>query len=361
MMGSLYIVSLLVLVLATGSSSAGLIDYSNFDKLLNAVREDQKRSESLTVLDEAWQSFKSEYKKMYASTEEEIRRKLIFAESLRLIERHNFLESVGLKSFTLGVNQFADWDHEEYVKFASGFDTSESPSKSDNRTSTYLSPPNGVILPQEIDWREKGYVTPVKGQGSCGACWSFSATGALEGQHFRKTGKLVSLSEQNLVDCARDYGTNGCHGGKAVGAFAYIEENGGIDSEEEYPYEMMEGQCRYNASSKVATISGFVALPQGDESKLQEAVATIGPVAVGIDSTQPSFKLYKSGVYVEPACEKITHHAVLVVGYGVLDGQEYWLVKNSWKETWGLKGYIMMARNKDNQCGIAQKGSYPLV
>jgi cathepsin L len=360
-MVSSYSISLLLLICVIGSSSAGLIDYPNFDKLLNAVSEDQKRSESLTTLEEAWKSFKSQYNKTYASAEEEIRRKLIFAEGLKQIERHNFLKSVGLKSFTVGINEFADWTREEYLNFATGCEDSE-PTTDDDQAVTYFSPPNGVTLPATVDWRTKGYVTPLKYQGNCGACYSFSATGAMEGQHFRKTGKLVSLSEQNIIDCSTSFGNNGCHGGSFIRAFRYVKANGGIDSEEQYPYEMEEGlPCRYNASAKAATVSGYVTIPEGDEAKLKEAVATIGPVSTSIDASHESFKKYTGGVYVEPECTQKVNHGVLIVGYGTLDGQDYWLIKNSWKETWGINGYAMMARNRNSQCGIALRATYPLV
>merc|ERR1719154_2954 len=175
-----------------------------------------------------------------------------------------------------------------------------------------MPPPREVALPRAMDWRTKGVVTDVKDQGQCGSCWAFSSTGALEGQHARKTGKLVSLSEQNLVDCSTEFGNDGCSGGLMDNAFQYIKVNGGIDTETGYPYVGTDGQCDFHKSDVGAEDTGFV------------------DIAVGYGTDRKT-------------------------------GEDYWIVKNSWSENWGHEGYIYMARNKDNACGIASKASYPLV
>ncbi|XP_044251833.1 cathepsin L1-like [Drosophila takahashii] len=236
------------------------------------------------------------------------------------------------------------------------------------RGSAFISPDN-LPLPKLVDWRLKGAVTPVKNQnlfGTCGSCWAFAATGALEGQHFRKTGKLIPLSPQNLMDCSNTYGNHGCDGGFLAKSIAYIKHNG-IATEQSYPYQSVQGYCTNSNFASGVTSSGFVKLPYGDERKLAEAVAFIGPVYVSIDGSQESFVNYKSGIYEDPECSDRLKpgkaHDALVVGYGTDSetGKDYWLVKNSWGTDWGENGYIRMIRNANNHCGIASFPKYPLA
>ncbi|CAL1540040.1 unnamed protein product [Lymnaea stagnalis] len=217
------------------------------------------------------------------------------------------------------------------------------------------------ILVDSVDWRTRGAVTGVKDQGLCGSCWAFSTIGSVEGQHFKATGSLVSLSESNLVDCST--ANLGCNGGSMEKGFQYIINNGGIDTESSYPYTPQQSSCQFSSINIGAKISSYSKVTIGSEDDLQKAVAMVGPVSVAIDATnQRSFQLYKGGVYDEPACSTSQlDHAVLVVGYGTSGNQDYWTVKNSWGTSWGESGYIFMSRNKRNQCGIASAAIYPIV
>ncbi|KAK9729692.1 Cathepsin propeptide inhibitor domain (I29) [Popillia japonica] len=317
------------------------------------------------LVQEQWNAYKLSHSKSYDNPTEEKYRMKIFMENSHHIAKHNQLYEQGLVSYKLKLNKWADMLHHEFIHTLNGF----------NRTAGYKSanieaeeaimfiPPANVELPEEVDWRTKGAVTDVKDQGQCGSCWSFSATGALEGQHFRKSGKLVSLSEQNLIDCSAKFGNNGCNGGLMDNAFRYVKANHGIDTESSYPYEGEDDKCRYNPKNSGATDKGFVDIPSGDEDKLKAAIATVGPVSVAIDASHESFQFYSEGVYYDPQCSsEMLDHGVLAVGYGSDEnGQDYWIVKNSWGESWGDKGYVKMARNRENHCGIATQSSYPLV
>ena len=175
------------------------------------------------------------------------------------------------------------------------------------------------------------------------------------------SGKLVSLSEQQLVDCTKSYGEQGCDGGWVDNAFQYVEDQGGIDTESSYPYHARSEKCHFNKYNVGAKVLNFVDIRRNDENALKSAIATQGPVAVGIQADLNDFQFYKHGVYNNPQCtEKEIDHAVLAVGYGVDNGEEYWLVKNSWSTGWGDRGYIKIARNKHNMCGIASEASYPV-
>ncbi|XP_007539926.1 procathepsin L-like [Erinaceus europaeus] len=309
-------------------------------------------------LDSQWFHWKAEHKKLYGENEMAWRREL-WESNLRMIEQHNWEFQQGKHSFTLGMNSFGDMTNEEFKEAMIGFQ-----SQKHGQTKLFKNVLRAKI-PSSVDWRRKGYVTPVKDQGKCGSCWAFSTTGTLEGQMFKKTGKLVSLSEQNLVDCSVSQGNIGCSGGLMNNAYRYIMDNGGLESEQSYPYEAEEGECRYNPKYSVANVTGFVDVPQ-NEKALMEAVATVGPISVGIDAMHDTFRFYNGGIYYEPNCSSESlGHAVLVVGYGS-EGRgpsrrNYWIVKNSWGKTWGLNGYVKMSKDMDNNCGIATSASYPTV
>ncbi|GCC28364.1 hypothetical protein chiPu_0006794 [Chiloscyllium punctatum] len=315
---------------------------------------------SLSIEDLEWIAWKKKFGKLYSSLKEVDYRKEIWLTNWKTVIVHNMLADQGLYNYRLGMNAFADLKNEEYKKLVLG-NCLRNTNSTKHATFHSLSF-NNIDFPDRVDWRDKGYVTPVKNQENCGSCWAFSATGSLEGQHFRNTGNLVSLSEQQLVDCSGDYGNYGCDGGLMDNAFRYIITSGGIDSEESYPYTAKEGLCSFNPETIGAVCNGYIDLPKGSEAYLQMAVADNGPISVAIDAGHLSFQLYSSGVYDEPLCSsEELNHGVLVIGYGTLHGNDYWLVKNSWGTDWGDEGFIYMSRNKNNQCGIASAASFPVV
>jgi cathepsin L len=303
-----------------------------------------------------FRAFQIRFNKQYNGIEDIYWRREIFAKNYERIVAHNKAADNGVHSFRLAVNQFADMTTEEFVKQMNGLKPHlKKPSKD-----VYFG--NTEALPATVDWRTKGVVTPVKNQGQCGSCWAFSAVAGIEGQHALKTKKLVSLSEQNLVDCSGPEGNQGCNGGIMDQAFTYVEKNKGIDTEASYPYKAENEQCAYKAKSSGAQLTGYTDVASGNEAALQSAVASVGPISVAIDASSFTFQFYSSGVYDDTECgnqQENLDHGVTAVGYGTQDGKDYWLVKNSWNTSWGIKGYILMSRNKDNQCGIATDASYP--
>ncbi|XP_078172640.1 thiol protease SEN102-like [Carex rostrata] len=213
-------------------------------------------------------------------------------------------------------------------------------------------------VPASVDWRQNGAVTPVKNQGQCGSCWSFSTIAAVEGINYIKTKKLISLSEQQLVDCSKQ--NSGCNGGLMDYAFDYIKKNGGVTTESNYPYTAKEGAC--HPSKPAVTIDGFQDVPHNDEKALLNAVAN-QPVSVAIEASGRPFQFYSKGVFSGP-CGTELDHGVATVGYGATpDGTKYWIVRNSWGSSWGEGGYIRMKRDikdKTGLCGIAMQASYPI-
>ena len=301
-------------------------------------------------------AWKAQMSKHYATEAEEEAAIKAFVSNEEIINTHNAKNL----SYKLGHNEFSDLTWEDFqARHMGELYLNRNPK---NAQRVHLTGDNvGKPLDDAVDWVAKGAVTPIKNQGRCGSCWSFSTTGSVEGAYQIANGDLVSLSEEDLVQCDHN-GDQGCNGGLMDNAFEWIEQNG-IAAEADYPYtsgQGVTGTCDSAKSAKpVVTITGFTDVPKGDEDALKSAVAQ-GPVSIAIEADKSAFQLYKSGVLDSDGCGTKLDHGVLTVGYGTdsASGKDYWKVKNSWGSTWGEDGYIRMVRGKD-MCGIAQSASYP--
>ena len=306
-----------------------------------------------SIMDE-FLSFQIRFSKRYESIGELQERFDIFALNFHDIHIHNQNPN---KTFTLGINEFTDLTPDEFRTLHTGFKTQ--PQLTASRCRLFASSSPASTLPSSVDWVKTGAVTPVKNQGQCGSCWSFSATGAMEGYWYIHKGQLVSLSEQQLVDCSRKYGNMGCNGGLMDSAFQYAIDNG-MCSENAYPYTASDGTC--HTCSTIVNIPGCADVPAKNQALLKEAV-TRGPVSVAIEADTRYFQSYSGGILTSTSCGTNLDHGVLIVGYGEENGQKYWTVKNSWGTSWGEKGYVRIARSESTNdagiCGIALQASLP--
>ncbi|XP_042380640.1 thiol protease SEN102-like [Zingiber officinale] len=317
------------------------------------TEEDLSSEERLWALYEQWRSHHT----VSRDLDEKLRRFNVFKQNMKFIDEFNKKD----EPYKLKLNGFADLTNQEFLDLYAG-------SKIEHHRIHRGEKPEGEFkhghidiykLPASVDWRTQGAVTPVKDQRQCGSCWAFSVVAAVEGINQIVTRELISLSEQELVDC--DTGNMGCNGGWMDKAFRFIKNAGGITTEDTYPYTAQQGpSC--NASQPVVTIDGYEDVPSNNETALQQAVAN-QPVSVAIDASGRDFQFYSEGVFTG-SCGTSSNHAVAVVGYGeTKDGTKYWIVKNSWGTNWGEQGYIRMERGtpkKEGTCGIAMSPSYPI-
>jgi KDEL-tailed cysteine endopeptidase len=304
--------------------------------------------------------FRDRFNKVYSGDEEADKRFEIFRTNALSIFEHNIVPG---QNFTLGVNQFSDLTPEEFkaLYIDSGFrnDLKKGATVGSYGCKTY-SASSSSSSSSSMDWRQKGAVTSVKDQGSCGSCWTFSSTGASEGAWAIATGKLIDLSEQQLVDCATgvSYGSHGCNGGQMEGADKYLIANGQCDLAS-YPYTGTDGKCK--SCSAVAHFSSCSDVKPNDQVSLLGAVA-LGPVSVALSADTRYFQSYTGGILDATACYTELNHGVLIVGYGTDNGQKYWNVKNSWSSTWGEQGYVRILRSSSTNdagiCGIAMQPSF---
>ncbi|KAJ1260527.1 hypothetical protein BS78_10G239300 [Paspalum vaginatum] len=316
----------------------------------------ERADEEVRRLYEAWRTEQGRPRGNGGDLGEDRLRLEVFRDNLRYIDRHNAEADAGLHSFRLGLTPFADLTLAEFLSRALGFRNTSATRVASTR---YL-PRAGDSLPDAVDWRLQGAVTRVKNQGHCGGCWAFSAVAAMEGINKIVSGDLVSLSEQELIDC--DGQDSGCNGGEMQTAFEFVVKNGGIDTEADYPFIGIDGICdAVREKRKVVSIDSYENVPANDEKALQKAVAN-QPVSVAINADTPEFQHYTSGIF-NGVCGLKLDHGVTAVGYGTENGEDFWIVKNSWGPGWGEGGYIRMARNvllPMGKCGIAMDASYPV-
>jgi len=251
---------------------------------------------------------------------------------------------------------FADMSVKEFVSVYTGLNITK-----------YYKPVQETFEPSRVqgdivNWKDKGAVTGVKNQGQCGSCWSFSTTGSVEGARFIAGKGLVSLSEQNLVDCSVPEGNQGCNGGLPSDAFDYTAQ-GGLDTEDNYPYKAVDQKCSFNSGNALQVNSAYKNVTI-DATQMKLAVAQ-QPVSVGIEADQLVFQFYFGGV-ISKYCGDSLDHGVLVVGYDVIKGTEAYIVKNSWGSSWGDKGYVYIstdptANNGNGVCGILAMATIPVL
>eukprot|EP01105_Mastigella_eilhardi_P002074 TRINITY_DN124_c0_g1_i2.p1 TRINITY_DN124_c0_g1~~TRINITY_DN124_c0_g1_i2.p1 ORF type:complete len:531 (+),score=161.54 TRINITY_DN124_c0_g1_i2:103-1695(+) len=307
-------------------------------------------------------AFQATYAKTYATQAELVKRQRIFEKNVEYIRKFNMQQP--MPTYRLAINHLADWTYEEFKQAFTSSGRRQQLQRVEAPVKFYRT---DATLPDSIDWRLRGAVTDVKDQGVCGSCWTFSTIATVEGALFKKTGNLTRFSEQSILDCSWNTGSEGCNGGFTGRAlWNIVKQNGGyVDLESQYPYMMADGYCKHNQATSGATPikSWGEVLPAGDEQALQEAIATVGPIAIAI-SVPDSMMFYASGVYNDPACtndRNMLDHDVTAVGYDSDNGLDYYIVKNSWSPFWGSDGYIFIARNDNNLCGVASTANYAIA
>jgi C1A family cysteine protease len=306
---------------------------------------------NMDELKSLWSSWKIYYGKAYGLAEEAARF-AIFVENYKYIVQFNG-ENTDVK---LALNKFADITSEEFSNIYAGC-------YKNNGKHTKV--PGDIEyevhdLPASVDWRTQGAVTAVKNQGQCGSCWSFSTTGVLEGFYFISKGKLLSFSEQQIVDC--DSQDDGCDGGLPYQALKYTAQ-AGLETETSYPYKGVDGTCAAKKLKSYNTNSNYKLVQTQSPDALKTAIVT-QPVSVGIEADQNVFQFYSSGV-ITKRCGDSLDHAVLAVGYTTVSGTEAFIVKNSWGADWGQQGYVYIstdgsANGGNGVCGILSEPVVPV-
>ncbi|XP_076261029.1 cathepsin L4 [Rhynchophorus ferrugineus] len=314
----------------------------------------QNRHLALTDIETEWNNFKAKFNKSYTDYHD-VYKKEAWLTNLQKIRKHNDEAAKGLHSYYLKDNNLADLNSQTYLQKMVKL------TKSRHRKIDFETVGDFYHqfhhLPEEINWVEKGFVTPIYNQKDCGSCYAFSVAGVIQGQIFKQTHKLVPLSPQQLVDCSLASGNYGCGGGSLRNTLRYLEKAGGIMAYSDYPYIAKQRKCHYDKNLAIANITSWAVLPARDEKALEAAVAKMGPIAISINAAPHTFQFYHRGIYDDPTCTSFTvNHAMLLVGYT----RDAWILKNWWGKHWGEQGYMRLRRHH-NRCGVANYAAYALV
>jgi len=296
-----------------------------------------------------------QYNKQY-ETDQVSHRYQIFKSNVDFVLNHNADPEA---TYKVAINQFGDLTADEYIRTSGGLFVSPHPVVESNNEQI-LAELEKVKEASALDWRDSGVITPVINQGSCGSCWTWSVGGAVEAAWAIQYGDLKRVSAQQLLDCAGSYGNHGCAGGFMDWTFKYLVNSDGICTDSDYPYEGRQGRCRKSNCKPFARIASYGVVQPKNEKQLLKAVNQV-PVSVAVMASTRGFQFYKSGVINKNCSRGSLNHAVLLVGYGEDNGMPYWQVKNSWGTNWGEKGYVRIARDAGNMCGIASTASFPVV
>ncbi|XP_047328158.1 probable cysteine protease RD19D [Impatiens glandulifera] len=348
-----------ILALSISTTSADQID----DPMIHQVTDHDHRSNNLNLLgthtERRFTSFITTYEKEYTTREEYLHRLGIFSRNLVKAAEHQVMDPTAVH----GITAFSDLSEDEFNSMYLGL---HNPSANPSMMQMGTAPAEVMDvkgLPENFDWREKGAVTEVKTQGTCGSCWAFSTTGTLEGANFIATGKLLNLSEQQLVDCdhkcdAKDKKScdNGCKGGLMTNAYEYLMEAGGLQDQDSYPYTGKRGECKFNPEMAAVKVTNFTNIPM-DENQIAAHLVHHGPLAIGLNAV--FMQTYIGGVSCPLICGKrFVNHGVLLVGYGSkgysiirLGYQPYWIIKNSWGKKWGEHGFYRLCKGH-GVCGM---------
>lgn len=312
----------------------------------------------------------------HTSLHEYRRRQAVFSQNVAKISAHN---AASQRTYRLAMNRFGDWTKEEFLavmlpkhaqRDSAPDAAADGPNRERGRHEIEYAPlidPRRV--PASVSWQGTGADGRPRDQACCGSCWAFGASGAMEGAWWAATGRAVSLSAQQVMDCSwgfvpgHDSSTAACDGGDAWAGVGHVVDAGGIAATSDYEYLGQDNYCTENGTAKAAKFRGYARVPPYDEAALMEAVYSRGPLSISMDASQDSFTFYSSGIYQEDAClykAKDLDHSMVLLGYGTEDGADYWLIRNSWSEHWGDGGYMKVAR-QSHGCGIPADAMYAVV